>query len=166
MVAVVTDRRHTCIAIFSDQVLLATVTGALSRAGGSDHRLSLIRLNARPPDSTALWEAPWNGLSDAVLLWIPGIGPVTMAGPLVGVLVAVLEEAAALGGLSALGMALYNGGIAAAYVARYETAVKAGRSLVMLQGDLLEVERGYNVFMAAGAREMAIHWSGIENPPA
>jgi hypothetical protein len=155
---VVTDRGHTCVAIFSEQIALETVTGALSRAGGSHRRLSLIRLDTRPPNSTALWDAPWDSLSDAAQLWLPGVGPVTMAGPLVGVLMAALEEAAALGGLSALGMALYHTGIAAAHVARYEAAVKTGRSLIMLQGDLLEVERGYNVFMAAGAREVAIHW--------
>ena len=51
----------------------------------------------------AFWGGLWGLLLGAAFFWLPGLGPVVIAGPLVGVLVAALEGAAVVGGLSALG---------------------------------------------------------------
>jgi hypothetical protein len=50
----------------------------------------------------------WGLLFGAAFFWVPGIGPTLIAGPLVASFVAALESAIVVGGLSALGAALYE----------------------------------------------------------
>jgi hypothetical protein len=57
-----------------------------------------------------------------------------LAGPLVASLVAALEGAVALGGLSALGAALVGIGIPKNSVLEYETEIKAGKFMLMAHG--------------------------------
>src|ERR1035441_9071091 len=51
----------------------------------------------------AFWGGIWGWLLGAGFFLIPGIGPLVMAGPVVGWLVGALEGAVVVGGLSALG---------------------------------------------------------------
>ena len=57
---------------------------------------------------------------------IPGLGPVTVLGPLVGGLVGALGGAVVVGGLSALGAGLYSIGIPRDSIVEYETAPLPG----------------------------------------
>src|SRR5262245_13574536 len=59
----------------------------------------------------AFWGGLWGLLVGAAFFIIPGIGPVALAGPLVVSLVAALEGAVVVGGLTALGAALASLGI-------------------------------------------------------
>jgi len=59
----------------------------------------------------AFWGGLWGLLLGAGFFAIPGIGPVVVAGPLVGGVVGALEGAAVVGGLSALGAGLVSIGI-------------------------------------------------------
>jgi len=68
------------------------------------------------------------------VLFIPGIGPLLIAGPLVGWLVGALESAVLVGGLSALGAGLYGLGIPKDSILRYETALKADKFVVIVHG--------------------------------
>ena len=56
--------------------------------------------------SGAFWGGLWGMLFGSAFFIIPGIGPLLAAGPIVGWIVGVLEGAAVLGGLSALGAGL------------------------------------------------------------
>ena len=51
----------------------------------------------------AFWGGLWGILFGAAFFWIPGIGPLVVAGPLVSAIVGGLEGAVAVGGLTALG---------------------------------------------------------------
>jgi uncharacterized membrane protein len=59
----------------------------------------------------ALWGGLWGLLFGAAFFWVPGLGPLLVAGPLSASIVAALECAVVVGGLSALGAALYSIGI-------------------------------------------------------
>jgi hypothetical protein len=72
----------------------------------------------------AFWGGIWGWFLGAGFFLIPGIGPLVMAGPVVGWLVGALEGAVVVGGLSALGAGLYSLGIPKDSVIQYETALK------------------------------------------
>src|SRR5206468_6685823 len=75
----------------------------------------------------AFWGGLWGLLIGAAFFWIPGIGPVLVAGPLVAWIVAGLEGAIAGGGISAIGAALFSVGIPRNSVLEYETSIEAGK---------------------------------------
>lgn len=89
----------------------------------------------------AFWGGIWGLLFGAAFFFIPGIGPVVIAGPLVTSLVAALEGAVFFGGLSALGAALFSIGIPRNSVLRYETQLKSGSFLLVAQGTDEELQR-------------------------
>ena len=82
----------------------------------------------------AVWGGFWGLLFGSAFFWVPGIGPLLMAGPLVAAVVATLEGAVAVGGLSALGAGLYSLGIPKDSIVQYETAVKTDKFLVIAHG--------------------------------
>ena len=87
-----------------------------------------------------LWGGFW-GLLGAAFFWVPGIGQVLVAGPLVMWIVGALEGAAVVGGVSALGAGLYSIGIPKKSVMQYETEVKNGQLLLVAHGTTEEIER-------------------------
>jgi hypothetical protein len=82
----------------------------------------------------AFWGGIWGWLFGSAFFFIPGIGPLVMAGPLVGWIVGALEGAVVVGGLSALGAGLYSSGFAKDSILKYETALKAGKYVVIAHG--------------------------------
>ena len=56
----------------------------------------------------AFWGGLWGMLFGAAFLFVPGIGPVVAAGSVVTWIISALEGAIVIGGLSALGAALYS----------------------------------------------------------
>src|ERR1700722_12007349 len=79
----------------------------------------------------AFWGAVGGLFFGSAFFLIPGIGPLVVAGPLVGWIVGGLEGAVMLGGLSALGGGLYSLGIPKDSILQYETAVKSGKFVVI-----------------------------------
>ena len=88
----------------------------------------------------AFWGGLWGWVIGAAFFWIPGIGPLMIAGPLVSWLVAALEGAVVVGGLSAIGAAVYSLGIPKDSVIEYETAIKGGKFVVIAHGTAEEAE--------------------------
>jgi len=93
----------------------------------------------------AFWGGIWGWLFGSAFFFIPGIGPLVMAGPLVGWLVGALEGAVVVGGLSALGAGLYGLGIPKDSVLQYETALKTDRFLLIAQGSADEINRAKEI---------------------
>ena len=87
----------------------------------------------------AFWGGIWGILFGSAFFFIPGIGPVVMAGPLVATLVGGLEGAVAMGAFSALGAALASIGIPKDSIVQYETAIKTGGFVVVFHGAAAEV---------------------------
>lgn len=79
----------------------------------------------------AFWGGIWGLLFGSAFFLIPGIGPILAAGPLVVWIVGALEGAAVVGGLGALGAALFSIGIPKDSIIAYETQIKAGKFVVI-----------------------------------
>lgn len=93
----------------------------------------------------AFWGGIWGFVFGAGFFLIPGLGPVMLAGPIVSSLVGGLEGAVVVGGLSALGGALFGIGIPKDSVLQYETALKADKFLVIAHGNSEELEKAKNI---------------------
>ncbi len=87
----------------------------------------------------AFWGGLW-GFMFGALFVVPGIGPILVAGPLVGWVIGALEGAAVIGGLSALGAALVSAGIPKDSVLKYETELEAGRYVLLAHGTRKDVQ--------------------------
>jgi hypothetical protein len=82
----------------------------------------------------AFWGGIWGLLFGSALFAIPGIGPILVAGPLVGWIVGALEGAVVVGGVSAIGAALVSTGIPKDSVIKYEVALKSDKFLLIVHG--------------------------------
>ena len=86
-----------------------------------------------------------------------GIGPLVVAGPLVGALVGALENAIVRGGFSALGAAIYSVGIPKDSIVAYESSVQAGKFLVMIHGTNDESTKAKEVLQQTAATTIDHH---------
>lgn len=107
----------------------------------------------------AFWGGLWGLLFGSAFFFIPGIGPLVVAGPLVSWIVGALEGAAVVGGLSALGAGLYSVGIPKDSILRYETAIKSGKFVLVYHGSPEEVENAKRILEGGNAEETAVHVS-------
>ncbi len=99
----------------------------------------------------AFWGGFWGLLFGSALFFIPGIGPIAVGGPLVSWIVAALEGAVAVGGMSAIGAALYSVGIPKDSIVKYETALKSNKFLVIFHGSGEDVEKARGLLKASEA---------------
>jgi hypothetical protein len=79
----------------------------------------------------AFWGGFWGLFFGGVFMTIPVVGHVIVLGYLAAMAVSAVESAVLVGGLSALGAALYSVGVPKDSVIAYEAAVKADGFLVM-----------------------------------
>ena len=105
----------------------------------------------------AFWGGFWGLLFGSAFFWVPGIGPLLVAGPLVAWIVGALEGAAVVGGLSALGAALASIGFPKNSIVQYETEVKNGKLLLVAHGTPAEVERAKDVLHQTQAKTTTVH---------
>jgi hypothetical protein len=103
------------------------------------------------------WGGMWAILFGSAFFFVPGVGPLLVAGPLVAWIVGVLEGAAVVGGISALGAALVSIGIPNNSVVKYETEVKNGKILLIAHGTADDVERARELLDASGATSSMVH---------
>jgi hypothetical protein len=105
----------------------------------------------------AFWGWIWGLLFGGAFFMIPGIGPLMIAGPIVGWLVAALEGALVVGGLSAVGAGLYSLGIPKDSVLKYETALKTDKFVLIVHGSLAETSRARNILSESDADSVDEH---------
>lgn len=105
----------------------------------------------------AFWGGLWGAIFGSAFFFIPGIGPLVLAGPIVSWLVGALEGAVVVGGLSALGAALFNLGIPKDSVIKYEQALKADHFIVAVHGSAALVDKARSVLQRSGSSETFVH---------
>ena len=105
----------------------------------------------------AFWGGFWGLLLGSAFFWVPGIGQLLVAGPIVAWIVGALEEAVLVGGLGALGAALFSIGIPKNSVVQYETEVKNGKLLLVAHGTADEVERAKELLHRTRAKSTTVH---------
>lgn len=164
-----------CIAVYEEHWQADEALKALQNEGFDMKRLSVVGRDYHTDDHVhgyyitggdrvKFWGklgAFWGGLLglafDAAFFWVPGIGPLLVAGPLVGALLGALEGAAVGGGLSALGAAFYDMGIPEDSIVEYEDAIKENKFVMVLVGSSSEVEHARNILEASPAQEVVVH---------
>jgi hypothetical protein len=105
----------------------------------------------------AFWGGLWGLLVGAAFFWVPGVGPLLIAGPVAAWIIGALEGAVVVGGLSALGAALYSAGIPKDSVVRYETALKADKFLLVVHGTADEGAKAKEILSRTKSTEVTDH---------
>jgi hypothetical protein len=88
---------------------------------------------------------------------IPVVGHVVVLGYLGAMAIPAVESAIMVGGLSALGAALYSIGIPKDSVIQYEAALKADSFLVMAHGGAEEMVRAKAILGTANPSRLDVH---------
>ncbi|MGP0088443.1 MAG: hypothetical protein ACLPKB_00530 [Xanthobacteraceae bacterium] len=105
----------------------------------------------------AFWGGLWGWLFGSLFLTVPVVGHVVVLGYLAAVVVSAIEGAVVVGGLSALGAALYSIGIPKDSVIDYEAALKADRFLVMELGPAEEAARAKAILKTFNPSSLDLH---------
>jgi len=107
--------------------------------------------------SGALWGGMWGLLFGSAFFWVPGAGAVTLAGPIVPWIIGALQGALVVGGLSALGAAIYSIGIPNGSIVEYETVLKTGKVVVVVDDTSEDVKKVQYLPRRISASQMALH---------
>jgi hypothetical protein len=102
------------------------------------------------------WGGLWGLFFGGLFLATP-FGPVVALGYLATILIAGIENAVVVGGLSAIGAAIYSMGIPKDSVIQYEADMKADGFLVMAHGTAEEVARAKAILGAAKPSRLDVH---------
>jgi uncharacterized membrane protein len=104
----------------------------------------------------ALWGGLWGLLFGSTFFLVPRVGPI------VSWIVGALQGAAVVGGISAVGAALYGIAIPKDSVLTYETSLEANKFLLVVHGTADEVERASSILQGTDAIETTVH--AVETP--
>jgi uncharacterized membrane protein len=112
----------------------------------------------------AFWGGIWGLLFGSAFFLIPGLGPLVVAGPLVGWIVGALEGAVVVGGLSAIGAGLYSLGIPKDSILQYERALKTGKFVVIAHGTAAEAARAREIIKRTNPEALEEHQPSRTRP--
>ena len=96
-------------------------------------------------------------LAGVALVFVPAVGPLLVAGPFAASLLAGVEGAIAGAGAGGLLGALAGLGISKQHVVKYEDQLKAGKYLLLAQGDAAAVARAETVLQGTAPAELTAH---------
>lgn len=96
-------------------------------------------------------------LIGAAFIWVPGSGPLLVAGPFATALLGALEGAAVGGAGGGLLGALAGLGVSRQHILKYEDALRAGKYLVIAHGTSDELSRARVTLGQSGAAETTMH---------
>ena len=114
----------------------------------------------------AFWGGIWGLLFGSAFFLIPGVGPLLVAGPLVGWIVGALEGAVVMGGVTAIGAGLYSLGIPKNSILQYETALKTGKFVVIAHGTAGDATRAREIIARTSPESLEEHQPACASPEA
>jgi len=113
---------------------------------------------ARSSAGVGAWTGGLFGLLvGAAFLWVPGVGPMIVAGPLAAALIGSLEGAAAGGATGGLLGALIGWGVSKQHILKYEQSVNAGKYLFVYHGSADEVQKANDILQATAPGALQVH---------
>ena len=146
------NKNTSIVAIYQSHKAVETAVKELKQSGLDMKKLSIIGHDYHTDDvvsyyntgdrmkawgaTGAFWGGLWGLLFGSAFFWIPSVGPLLVAGPLVSWIIGALESAAVVGGLSAIGAGLYGLGIPKDSILNYETAIKTGKFILIVHGTM------------------------------
>jgi uncharacterized membrane protein len=105
----------------------------------------------------AFWGGFWGLLFGSAAFAIPGLGPILVAGPLVAWIIAGLEGAAVVGGVSAVGAGLVSIGIPKDSVVKYEVALKTDKFVLVVHGTPDDVAKAKEIIEGTEHSSCSVH---------
>ncbi len=173
----------TVVAVFADHPAAETAVKKLTAAGFAMKQLSVVGKGYHTEEQVvgfynfgdrvkfwgkrgAFWGGLWGLFFGGLFMTIPVVGHVVVLGYLAAVVISAVESAAVVGGLSAIGAALYGMGVPKDSVLQYETAVKADAFLVMAHGTTEEMARAKAVLGTANPSRLDVHAGAKAAEPA
>jgi hypothetical protein len=167
------SKENVAVAIFNTHVEAENAVKELQKSGFDMKKLSIVGKDYHTEEQVvgyyhtgdrmkywgklgAFWGGIWGIFFGAAFFWVPGIGPLVVAGPLVSAIVGGLEGAVAVGGLTALGAGLYSIGIPKDSVINYETSIKSDKFLLVVHGSGDELAKAKDILKSAG-HEVSVH---------
>ncbi|MGC2200551.1 MAG: general stress protein [Stellaceae bacterium] len=162
------------IAVFADHHAAETAVKKLTAAGFEMKNLSVVGKGYHTEEKVvgfynigdrikfwgtrgAFWGGLWGLFFGGLFMTIPVVGHVIVLGYLAAMAVSAVESAVVVGGLSALGAALYGIGVPKDSVIEYETALKADSFLVMAHGGTEEMVRAKAILSTANPSRLDVH---------
>ena len=105
----------------------------------------------------AFWGGFWGLLFGSAVFSIPGLGPILVAGPLVAWIIAGLEGAVVVGGVSAVGAGLVSIGIPKDSVLKYDVALKTDKFVLIVHGSAEAVDKAKDIIAGTEQSHYAVH---------
>lgn len=165
---------ETVVAVFADHASAEAAVKKLAASGFEMKNLSVIGKGYHTDEQVtgfynagdrikfwgsrgAIWGGLWGLFFGGLFLTVPVIGHVVVLGYLAAAAISAIEGAAVVGGLSALGAALYGMGIPKDSVIQYESDLKADSFLVMAHGLNAEIEKARDLFKSETPSRIDLH---------
>jgi hypothetical protein len=173
------EKIGTVIGVFADHTAAETAVKKLTSAGFEMKSLSIVGKGYHTDERVvgfyntddrikfwgergALWGGLWGMFFGGLFLTIPVVGHVVVLGYLAAIAIYGIENAIVVGGMSALGAALYGIGVPKDSVIQYESAVKADSFLVMAHGTADEIVRAKAILATANPSRLDVH-AGVKS---
>ena len=167
-------KNNSVVAIYKSHIEAETAVKELQQAGFDMKKLSIVGRDYHTDENVvgyyntgdrmkywgklgAFWGGFWGLLFGSAFFFVPGVGPLLFAGPIVSYIVGALEGAVVVGGLSALGAGLYGMGIPKDSILQYETAVKSGKYVLIAHGSDVETVHAREVISRTNPEALEAH---------
>lgn len=168
------DKDNLAVAVYGSHTDAENAVKELQQSGFDMKKLSIIGRNYHTDEHVvgyynvgdrmkswgkigAFWGGIWGWLFGSAFFFIPGVGPLVFAGPVIGWVVGALEGAVIVGGMSALGAGLLSMGIPENSVLKYESALKADKFVVIAHGSTAELERARDIINQTSPESLVEH---------
>lgn len=162
------------VAVFDDHLAAESAVKKLGAAGFDIKNLSVVGKGYHTEEKVvgfynagdrvrfwgkrgAFWGGLWGLFLGGLFVTVPVVGQVVVLGFLATVAMGALETGAVIGGVSALGAALYSIGIPKDSVIEYEAALKADGFMVVAHGTADEMARAKAVLGTMSAASLDQH---------
>jgi uncharacterized membrane protein len=172
------SRNESVVAIYHTHTDAEAAVKQLQHAGIDMHALSIVAKDYHTDEQVvgyynvgdrmkrwgktgAFWGGFWGLLFGSAFFAIPGIGPLLVAGPLVAWIVGALEGAVVVGGVSALGAALFSVGVPKDSVLQYELAIKNDKYLLILNAGEVEIAKAKEILDTSTSASVAVHSEAV-----
>ena len=171
------EKMDTIIAVFPDHDAAEGAVKKLAQAGYDMKNLSVVGKGYHTDEKIvgfynigdrvkfwgkrgAFWGALWGLFFGGLFITVPVVGSVAVLGYLATVMITAIENAVVVGGLSALGAALFSIGVPKDSVIQYETALKADNFLLMAHGPAAEIDQAKAILAAMSPSRLDVHAAG------
>jgi hypothetical protein len=177
------ENTETVIAVFADHPAAEAAIKKLTTAGFDMKNLSVVGKGYHTDEKVvgfyntgdrikfwgirgAFWGGFWGLFLGGLFMTVPVVGQVVVLGYIASIVIAGIENAIIVGGISALAAALFSIGVPKDSVIQYETALKADGFLVMAHGPTAEIARAKTILGTVNPTRIEVHSGANAAAPA